>query len=130
MIEIQTSAGLPINSINIGQVFPGAITTITNNLIIKTVTDPGYDDLRLTALIGTRSFGVNEVITEKWIEVSVNSGAWTPIGGTPVTPGNYLVVTKPSAGTSVSLRVRLNVPVGAATFGDFFVVLDLFYKVE
>ena len=60
-----------------------------------------------------------ECLTEKWLEAKEGAGAWTPIGGLFTTPGNYLEITDPPAGSYTEIELRLNVPVGASTAGSF-----------
>lgn len=135
-IEIQNLDGTAVNTINLGQITPGTVKAAPGNYRIKTNSAVSYDDLRLTALIGTRVFDTagnvaegSEVISEKWLEASVNGGAYTPIGGNPNVSGNYIAISKPAVSASVTLDLRLNPPSTMDAIGDFYIILDLFYKV-
>ncbi len=60
-----------------------------------------------------------ELITEQWLQAKVGAGAWTPIGGDPSTPTSILSLTPPAAGAYVAVELRLVIPAGADTAGNF-----------
>jgi hypothetical protein len=60
-----------------------------------------------------------ELVTEQWLQAKVGAGTWTPIGGDPSTPTNILSLTPPAAGAYVTVELRLVIPAGADTGGNF-----------
>ena len=126
---IKNADGNEIDTINIGQVFPGTIPRGT-----VTITNTGTEtpsDARLTVSTldwtwtGSLDIRGQEIVTEKWLQAKIGAGSWTPIGGLFTTAGNYLSVTPPAPGDSVDVELQLVVPAGSATGGDCGFTLEL-----
>jgi len=79
---------------------------------------------------GDRNNQGQEAVTEQWVEAKEGAGAWTAIGGDPLTGGNTLSATAPSAGNYTDIVFRLVVPSGADTRGRLAVFPFAFYPTE
>jgi len=120
--QIQTVAGVDNASFILGGL-PAGITAL-ETVRIKNVGTTTPTELRLSVcnfdwtFAGARNFEGQEVVTEKMVEAKIGAGPWTPIGGTFVTPGNYIEPGLIAAGAYVEVQLRVNVPADASTKGS------------
>lgn len=71
------------------------------------------------AFAGALNSQGQELVDNQWIQAKVGAGAWTPIGGDPSVPANILTLTPPAAGAYVEVSLRLVVPAGVSTAGNY-----------
>lgn len=133
-IEIRNTSDTAINDLNFGRVDAGKTSTATTTLRLYNAGDSTPSELLFGVLSVTGSYSGDtnpqgqEAVTEKWVQARVGTAAYTAIGGNLLaTTGTTLSLTPLSAGASVDVDLRLVVPAGASTGGNYAFVPLAFY---
>lgn len=99
----------------------GSATTAAASVLLGAIradyliADPAGEDAGTTAERG------RELVDEHWLEARLlATDAWSPVGETPATSFDIGAL---AAGASKTVRLRLNVPAGAATSFDVYFAL-------
>lgn len=79
-------------------------------------------------LTGDRNSQGQELVTEQWLQARTGAGAFTPIGGNPLTGANVLSVTPPNEGAYIDIDFKAVIPAGAATRGGVLFFPLALYK--
>ena len=128
------------NNLFVGDISEGGTYSIAS-FVVKNTGDSTATNIRLFArcLNGLytsqpQEFG-QEAITGQWAELSVNSGAWTPVGGnfaggsSPSPAGNYVTISDIDAGNqSDQIDARLSVPANVSSAGSLILQIGVSYK--
>jgi hypothetical protein len=77
---------------------------------------------------GDRNSQGQEAVTEQWVQARVGAGAWTPIGGSPLTPANVLSIAVPSPGAYTTVELRQVIPATPTTRGGFACIPFALYE--
>jgi hypothetical protein len=124
-----------ISSIDFGITEPGATSASVTIRVYNTGTETPAD-----VVIGCLTTGWNatgdrnsqgqEAVTEKWVQARVGAGAFTAIGGNPLTAGNVLSITPPAPGAYVDVELRQVIPATPTTRGGFSCIPFALYEAE
>lgn len=133
-LAIRNTSDVVINIVDFGAPAPGTTSsTVTIRVYNSGTTAPASCYIvALTALCTYTSAANNqgqEAITEQWVQAQEGAGPWTPIGGDITQAANRLSITPPAASAYTEVALRLVVPAGATTRGQFAVVVSAFYPV-
>ena len=124
-----------ISAIDFGITEPGATSSSVTIRVYNAGTETPAD-----VVIGCLTTGWNatgdrnsqgqEAVSEQWVQARVGAGAWTPIGGSPLTAGNVMAITPPIAGAYVDVELRQVIPAAPTTRGGFSCVPFALYEAE
>lgn len=122
-----------ISSIDFGLIEPGATSSTVTIRIYNAGTESPTEILigcltSLWSATGDRNSQGQEAVTEQWVQARVGAGAWTPIGGNPLTPANVLSIAVPAPGAYTTVELRQVIPATPTTRGGFACIPFALYE--
>ena len=127
ILEIQDTEGNQVDLIQVGRIQEG-ITSIGSFKIINGDETNENGTIHLSAgLFRLSSVGTNqngmELVAEKWLEISIASGEWTPLGA--INSENTVeIVLESTPWTFIAFQLRLNVAGNSSSFGKIVAAFE------